>query len=110
MERTYIESALQKTGQEVKLQGWVHILRNHGKIKFLILRDKTGLIQCVITSEYLESFARAEKLSQESIVELQGIVKEQLQAPSGVEVHVTNLQILSLNKTFFLLPLFHMSH
>ena len=104
MERTYIQSALEKAGQEVKLQGWVHILRNHGKIKFLILRDKTGLIQCVITGEYPDVFAKAERLSQESVVELHGIVKEQSQAPNGVEVLVTKLNLLSLAKPELPIP------
>ena len=45
MERIFIEQAVKKVGEKVKLSGWVHNRRDHGKIIFLDLRDKTGIVQ-----------------------------------------------------------------
>ena len=47
MERTLIKDTLEKVDQEVLLQGWVDTKRDHGKLTFIDLRDRTGKIQCV---------------------------------------------------------------
>ena len=47
-ERVYIEDVGKHVGKEVTLKGWVYNTRSGGKIKFLLLRDGTGLIQCIL--------------------------------------------------------------
>ena len=96
MERTQTSEIIQKIGQKILLKGWVHVLRDHGKIKFLILRDIKGTIQCVISSNTKDAFAIAGQLTHESVVAIEGLVKEEKQAPGGVEIAVEKLQILSL--------------
>ncbi|MBI5463999.1 MAG: asparagine--tRNA ligase, partial [Ignavibacteriales bacterium] len=48
MARVYIDHLSKHVGQEVTLHGWLYNKRSSGKIKFLLLRDGTGMIQCVV--------------------------------------------------------------
>lgn len=73
MERTLISETPQKVGQEVLLKGWVNVRRDHGKIIFIDLRDRTGLIQVVFSSE---TVVEAKNLRTEWVVEIIGTVKE----------------------------------
>jgi len=56
----------------VELYGWVHTLRSHGKINFIDLRDRSGLVQVVLTAEVLGT----EPISTESVVKIDGLVKK----------------------------------
>lgn len=67
--RTPIGSLTQVVGQTVKLQGWVDTKRDHGKVTFVDLRDRTGLVQCVGVNKLGE-------LTTESVVEFIGLVKQ----------------------------------
>ena len=70
-ERTLITETSQKVGQEVVLKGWINTRRDHGKIIFIDLRDRSGLVQVVfIDSE------EAKSLRPEWVVEIKGLVKE----------------------------------
>lgn len=75
----------QHVGKEVRLVGWLHHLRDKGKIAFLIVRDRTGLAQGVVLDP---SKVSVSGLQRESIVEVIGRVKEEPQAKAGVEVEV----------------------
>jgi asparaginyl-tRNA synthetase len=65
-------------GKSVKLCGWVYNSRSSGKLVFIVLRDGTGLCQCVAFKGNLneELFNQIKSFSQESSVEITGIVKE----------------------------------
>src|SRR3989344_9508994 len=76
------------------VQGFVHALRVQSKIIFLILRDITGSIQCVFLDSSPD-FDRAKSLSLESVVRITGKVKAEKNAPGGVEIEVSSLEILS---------------
>ncbi len=96
MERTLIKDLKQKIGQEAVIFGWVQTIRDQGSIKFLIVRDVTGTIQAVVLKESKEAFNIAEKLTTESVVEIAGEVKEEKQAPDGIEIKIKDIKILSL--------------
>jgi aspartyl-tRNA synthetase len=93
-------------GKEVRLAGFVHSIRSHGKIIFIDLRDFTGLTQIVFAPENKEAYREAQKLSGEFVVFVKGIVKKR---PSGminkeivsgeVEIEAKELKILSKAKT-----------
>lgn len=95
MTRTYVLDALKKIGGEVVLMGWVDTKRDHGKLTFIDLRDRTGKIQCV-------GFEKMGELTPESVVELRGTVKkrpERMINPDletgTVEVDVVDYKILN---------------
>ena len=94
MDRTYIKDVKEKIGQDVKLEAWVHTIRDQGSIKFLLLRDISGLMQGIILKTS-ESFKVSEGLTTESVVEIFGKVKEENQAPGGFEVEVQSIKVLS---------------
>lgn len=95
MERTYVREL--KKG-DVLLKGWVHELRDLGKIKFLLLRDVTGIVQCVIKEESL--LKKFSDLTLESVVSIRGTVREaQVKSPQvtnkKIEVEIKELHLLS---------------
>lgn len=83
--------------QKVTLKGWLYNKRSSGKIMFLILRDGTGIVQCVVSQKDVgqDLFARLDKLNQESSLVIQGIVRKDARAPGGYEVGVTDCTIVS---------------
>ncbi|HPN54833.1 MAG TPA: aspartate--tRNA(Asn) ligase [Candidatus Moranbacteria bacterium] len=102
MERTLIIDTLKSIGQTVKLCGWVHIRRDHGRIIFVDLRDRSGIIQTVVIPDYAEAYETAKTLRSEFLVEFVGKVKERPmsakneKSPVGsVEVEVEKIIIIS---------------
>ncbi|MCB9823424.1 aspartate--tRNA(Asn) ligase [Candidatus Nomurabacteria bacterium] len=95
MERTFIKDIGSKVSKEVLLKGWVHTIRDQGSIKFVLLRDITGICQLIFTQENKEVFDKASGLSLESVVEVVGVAQEMPQAPKGLEIKATSIVTLS---------------
>ena len=94
MERTLSSETLEKVGQKVKLLGWAATIRDHGKITFVDLRDRKGIIQCVG-----KDFP---KITAESVIEVTGEVAKRPEnlinknIPTGeVEVKVEKVTVLT---------------
>jgi asparaginyl-tRNA synthetase len=94
--KAYITNLKDNIGQEVALSGWVYNSRSSGKIIFLILRDGTGLCQCVIEKSKVpdELFGQLEHLGQESSLTITGIVRAEPRSVGGYELAVTGAQII----------------
>lgn len=92
-----IKDLSQFVGQEVTLKGWLYNKRSSGKIKFLILRDGSGLLQCVYFKGNVpdEIFDAADKVAQESSIEVTGKVKTEPRSPGGFELEASGLKIIS---------------
>ena len=71
MERIMITQLKEQLDREVTICGWVHTLRNQGKIRFMIIRDITGFIQVVVSKDKNEAFAATAGLPEESVVKNQ---------------------------------------
>jgi len=82
--------AVDHVGETVRLQGWVHRIRALGKINFIILRDRLGLIQTVA-----DKSVDISDLTHESVVEIRGKVVEAPKVALGVEVQVEALDVVS---------------
>jgi nondiscriminating aspartyl-tRNA synthetase len=95
MERTYISSLKEKINQTVLIKGFIHETRDQSKVKFLLIRDKSGIVQTVALPENKEIFEKIAKVPRESVLELEGNVKDCKQAPSGVEIHIVSYKVLS---------------
>ncbi len=93
MEKTYIQDLHRHEGEEVQLHGWVYNKRSSGKVKFIILRDGTGLVQGVmvkgqVPDSLIEQF---ETLTQESSLSIKGKVRKDDRAPGGYELELTDI-------------------
>lgn len=97
MQKIYIKDLSHHVGEEISLYGWIYNKRSSGKIKFLILRDGTGLLQCVYFKGNVtpEVFDLADRLGQESSVEVKGKVKVEPRAVGGYELDATDLKVIS---------------
>ena len=73
MERTLAKDAVNKIGQTITLKGWVNTKRDHSKIIFIDLRDRSGVVQVVFWGETVES---AKSLGPEDSIKIEGLVKE----------------------------------
>ena len=79
-----------KVEETVKLSGWVHKQRYLSKVTFLLLRDRGGIIQCILEKEWLNF-----RVENESIVEIIGDVVESKKQKLGVEIHVRNIRVIN---------------
>jgi len=82
MERTLIADAPKMIGQYVKLAGWVNSRRDHGKLIFIDLRDRSGTVQIVVIPDKESAYQNAKDVRSEFVVEIEGLVKER---PGGLE-------------------------
>jgi len=86
------------TDEKVRIRGWLHNMRSSGGIHFLLIRDGTGIIQCTMKKGAVEDrvFEEAKELTQESSLEIAGVVKEDRRAPGGYEIRVEDLKVFHL--------------
>src|SRR5271157_233064 len=90
-------------GETVSLAGWVHEVRDIGKVKFLILRDRTGLVQVTGKKGVTDDAVLGRmSLVKESVVRVTGIVRDEKQARGGVEINPT--EIVDLNPVEVKIP------
>jgi len=104
MQRIYIKQLKENIGKKVQIDGFVQIIRDQGNIKFLLVRDVTGVVQVVVLKKSKEAFEAAKKLTHESVVKIEGMVKEEQQAPGGFEVEAESIEILSLSDAELPIP------
>jgi asparaginyl-tRNA synthetase len=96
-----IEEAVKKGSGKVNLRGWVYRERKSNKFIFIVLRDESDIIQCVISkSKAPKVFNEAEKLTIESSLKISGEIKEDDRAPTGYEVSVNQIEILQVAEPF----------
>jgi asparaginyl-tRNA synthetase len=107
----YIKDMASYAGQEVTLRGWVYNTRSGGKIRFLLLRDGTGLLQCVAGKNDVseEEFDLMGALSQESSVEVRGTVREDERSPGGFELTLCGVTLLGGSENYPISPKEHSS-
>ena len=94
--RIRIEEAHAHAGESVEIAGWLYNLRRSGKIAFPILRDGSGLMQCVAVKNALgeELFETIRNLTQESSIIVSGKIRAEQRAPGGYEMDVEKLEVL----------------
>jgi aspartyl-tRNA synthetase len=94
------------TGQTVTLMGWAHRRRDHGKLIFIDLRDREGIVQIVCDQDLAESFKVAESVRNEFCLKVVGVVRARApeavnpSMPSGtIEVFCSELEVLNPSVT-----------
>src|SRR6267143_1812527 len=83
-------------GEKVRVRGWVTHLRSSGKVAFVVIRDGTGILQCVVVKTQVPAdvWERFSHLTLETSLSITGEVRAEARAPGGYEMGVTNLEIL----------------
>src|SRR6266540_1125518 len=97
------------SGKAVAVRGWVATTRSSGKIAFVVVRDGTGYLQAVLSKKEVpesawEAFGR---LTQETSIEVTGMVRSDARAPGGVELTASDLRILGASPDFPITPKEH---
>ncbi len=111
MDRVYINSIGSHAGTEVTLRGWLYNKRSSGKIQFLLLRDGTGIIQCVVKQADAgdEIFALCDSLTQETSLTVTGTVRVDERAPGGHELVVSSggIEVIQIAHDYPITPKEH---
>lgn len=107
---TTISKIGQFKDQEVIIKGWLYNIRSSGKIHFLQVRDGFGFIQCVVVKAEVgeEVFELCKTLTQESSIEVSGIVRQDERAPSGYELTTTSVKLIHMAEENY--PITHKEH
>src|SRR5271165_7666628 len=94
--RINIQDAGRHVGETVQIPGWLYNLRKSGKIAFPLLRDGTGIIQCVAVKAQVgdELFDKLKDLTQESSVIFTGKIRAEQRAAGGFEMDVEAADIV----------------
>ncbi|HEX9690812.1 MAG TPA: asparagine--tRNA ligase [Gemmatimonadales bacterium] len=105
----YIEDLPACIGKDVTVRGWVMTTRSSGKIAFVVVRDGTGYVQCVLGRQdaSTEVWERARSLTQETSVAVTGTVRDDPRSPGGVELGVTGLDVVGPSDEFPITPKEH---
>jgi nondiscriminating aspartyl-tRNA synthetase len=77
-------------GKRVLLQGWLHRRRELSQVTFLILRDRSGQAQIVVSGSEPQT-----RLEPETVLEIEGVAVANAQSPGGVEVHEPRIRVLA---------------
>jgi asparaginyl-tRNA synthetase len=109
MKWVYIEDIADYKDQEVELRGWVYNKRSSGKVRFLLIRDGTGILQATIFGEEKEHplFQKFDALTQESSIIVRGKVREDKRAPGGFELSIEDIEIIQVAKDYPITPKEH---
>lgn len=100
MTTVQIAALEQHNGQTVRIRGWLYGKRSGGKIIFLLVRDGSGLCQCVVEAARAHAFQVADRLGQESSLTLEGVVRRDERAPGGWEIAVSDLQPIQIVENY----------
>src|SRR3989338_7638873 len=93
MQRTHISETKDFVGKEVNLAGWVHVRRDHGKIIFIDLRDRSGVVQMVFVPSQKEIYETATQLCSEWVIRVRGMVKERPEKMINPEIETGKIEI-----------------
>jgi len=96
-----IQQALEKGAGKVSIRGWVHRERGSSKVKFIVLRDSSDIIQCVFLSEDFPDFwEEIDHLQVETSIELTGELHEDKRAPGGYELRVQGYKVIGTSDKY----------
>ena len=98
----YINEAVREAGKTVKLAGWVHRKRESGGIAFIIIRDRTGVLQVAVKKNNVDthSWEAAENTTIESSVKVEGVVRKDQRAPTGYELEAATFENVQISEPY----------
>ncbi len=109
MKWVYVEDIAAYKDQDVEIRGWVYNKTSMGKVRFILVRDGTGIIQATAFSKDENSplFAQFDALTQESSLIVRGRVREDKRAPGGYEMSLAEIQVLQIAQDYPITPKDH---
>ncbi|MBF0546984.1 MAG: asparagine--tRNA ligase [Candidatus Riflebacteria bacterium] len=109
MKYTYISDLKDHVGKEVTIAGWLYNKRSSGKVRFVIVRDGTGICQTTAFKPEVDPavFETCDKLDQETSLKVTGVVRKDDRAPGGYELSIKEITILGESKDFPISPKEH---
>ncbi len=109
MKWAYIEDIARYKDQDVEIRGWVYKKRSSGKVRFILVRDGTGLIQSTMYNADKDHplFVKFDELTQESSIILRGTVREEKRAAGGFELSIKDLEIVQIAEVYPITPKEH---
>ncbi len=104
-----VAEAASFVGQAVELRGWLTHRRSSGKVQFLVVRDGSGLMQCVAGVRDLAAaqWETCERLTQESAVIVRGTLRSDARSPGGVEMGLQAVEAVSIAERYPITPKEH---
>ncbi|MFC2149944.1 asparagine--tRNA ligase [Calditrichota bacterium] len=107
--RIYIDQAKDHVGETVEIAGWLYNKRSSGKIRFMIIRDGSGLMQSVASKSDVseEDFGAIDELTQEASCIVRGKISEEPRAPGGFEMHVSSVKPIGKSVDYPITPKEH---
>lgn len=96
-----VQDAIKQGKGKVAVRGWVYRERGSNAMKFIVLRDSSNIIQCVLKKENFEKqWKEIDGLKIESSLELEGEIKEDKRAPTGYEIAVSKINIIHIAEDY----------
>ena len=96
-----IEQAIKKGKGKIAVRGWIYRERGSNKFKFIVLRDSTGIIQCIFSKEKFENqWDDIDRLQIESSLEISGEIRKDKRAPNGCEIIADKINIIGFSNEF----------
>ena len=107
--KVYISQLKDNVEKEITLEGWLYNSRASGKIQFLIIRDGTGLCQCIVEKGKVsdELFEQLKHLGRESSLIVTGDVREETRSVGGYELAITGAEVVSPTTDYPITPKSH---
>ncbi len=105
----YVRDLGLQVGGSATIKGWVYNRTDKGRLRFLLIRDGTGIVQAVVFAGNVSEtvFSAADSLTQESSVEVTGTVRADARAPGGFELDVADLRIVHEAEPYPIAPKEH---
>jgi asparaginyl-tRNA synthetase len=99
----------QHAGATVTVRGWVQTTRTHGKVAFVVIRDGTGVLQCVVVQKEVaaEVWGLLQQLTLESSVSITGAVRADARAPGGHELSTQQITLIGASEEYPIQPKEH---
>ncbi len=105
----YIEDISRHAGEDIEVRGWLYNKRSSGKIRFLLIRDGTGVLQATIFSPEKDHplFAQFDALTQESSLVVRGRIRQDERAPGGYELVIADMETVQIARDYPITPKEH---
>jgi len=106
MTRVLISETVNHIGEKVKIAGWANVVRRQGKIVFIDLRDKSGVLQCVFVPDNKDAYENVLEVRSEWVLEIEGQISKRPEkmvnpkvSTGHIELQVENLKVISKAQT-----------